>query len=65
MLAEQALLRSENQLIMVDTLRGLVTIYQEATGRTDDAEAFQLRFVPRDRRGQLNAAETIAGRSLR
>lgn len=60
MKAEEALRQSENHQIVADTVRGLITVSREATPNSSEEEAFQLRFMPRDAKGQLNAAAAVA-----
>lgn len=45
---------------MADTLRGVVTIHRKVTTGSTHAEMFELRFVPRDPKGEFNSEETIA-----
>ena len=59
MRAEEALAQSEDDLIVADTSRGLVTIYCESEKATELADAFHVRVVPRDRDGRLNGVGTV------
>lgn len=58
--AETALRQSENQQIVADTVRGVISISRAPTANRSEVEAFRLRFVPRDGKGQLNTADAVA-----
>lgn len=60
MKAEEALRQSENQQIAADTVRGVITVCREPTPNNSEEEAFRLRFLPRDAKGQLKAANAVA-----
>ena len=60
MKAEEALRQSENRQIVADTIRGLITMSREPSTNNSEAEAFRLRFMPRDEKGHLNAAGALA-----
>ena len=60
MKAEDALRRSEGHQILADTVRGLIIMSREAPANSSESEAFRLRFMPRDAKGQLNAEDAVA-----
>lgn len=56
--AETALNQSKSKMIVADTPRGLVTMFQGMIGHTSEA-SFHLGFIPRDHEGLLKTEETI------